>query len=179
MTEWKLDPVEPRALAASIVELEAWLETDGCEPLTPSEGESIHLVLHELKRLRALAGHPAGQQAELPPLPAFSHFLENSTHDMQRDAIRAYAKAYARLALAGHQSERPAPAGQAVDLESLPVVAYGWENTMLGKSGLMMVQLTPGVYPDVPTKLVRLDDVRAALAASQAERPAVKEGDRA
>lgn len=28
-------------------------------------------------------------------MPALSHFLENSTHDMQRDAIRAYALQYA------------------------------------------------------------------------------------
>jgi hypothetical protein len=99
-----LNPVEPGALAASIVELEAWLETDGCEPLTPSEGESIHLVLHELKRLRAAPSEPT----ELPPLPAFSYFLENSTHDMQRDAIRAYAKAYARLALSRSEQTRAA-----------------------------------------------------------------------
>ena len=46
-------PVEPGALAASIAELEAWLETDGCEPLTVSQGESVGLVLQELKRLRA------------------------------------------------------------------------------------------------------------------------------
>ena len=36
---------------------------------------------------------------DLPPLPAFSHFLENSTHEMQRDAIRAYARAYAEEAV--------------------------------------------------------------------------------
>lgn len=30
-----------------------------------------------------------------PEMPAFSHFLENSTHEMQKDAIRAYAKQFA------------------------------------------------------------------------------------
>lgn len=48
-------------------------------------------------------------------------------------------------------------------LEDLEVVAYGWENTMIGKSGLMMVQLEPGQYPDIPTKLVRLDDAQEAV----------------
>jgi len=52
---------------------------------------------------------PAPAAGELPPLPAFSYFLENSTHDMQRDAIRAYAKNYARLALA---SASPPPVVQ-------------------------------------------------------------------
>lgn len=35
----------------------------------------------------------------LPELPAFSHFLENSTHEMQRDAIRVFARAYAEEAV--------------------------------------------------------------------------------
>ncbi len=44
----------------------------------------------------ALTGAP-----EMPTLPAFSHFLENTTHDMQRDAIRAYARAHGQ-AMAEH-----------------------------------------------------------------------------
>lgn len=33
---------------------------------------------------------------ELLPLPAFSYFLEHDTIEMQKDAIREYAKSYAR-----------------------------------------------------------------------------------
>ncbi|WP_298705942.1 DUF4406 domain-containing protein [uncultured Variovorax sp.] len=54
----QLNPVEPKALAQSIAELDAWwIRADG-ELLTPAEGESVFLVLHELKRLLAaqLAG---------------------------------------------------------------------------------------------------------------------------
>ena len=53
-----LRPVEPVALIASIQELNAWEARADGELLTPAEGESIILVLHELKRLLALA---AGQ----------------------------------------------------------------------------------------------------------------------
>jgi hypothetical protein len=74
-----LRPVEPGALAASIAELDAWLETDGCEPMTVSQGESVGLVLQELKRLRAVCPeckgtgmadsggvHPWGEPAMIP-----------------------------------------------------------------------------------------------------------------
>jgi hypothetical protein len=37
--------------------------------------------------------------SNLPPLPEFSHFLENSTHEMQRDAIRAFARSFAEEAV--------------------------------------------------------------------------------
>ena len=50
-----------------------------------------------------------------------------------------------------------------MELNELPVVAYGWENTMIGKSGLMLVQLDPGQYPEIPAKLVRLDDALALM----------------
>jgi hypothetical protein len=73
------NPVEPSALVASIAELDAWLETDGCDPLTVSQGESIGLVLHELKRLRDVCPeckgtgmadsggvHPWGEPALIP-----------------------------------------------------------------------------------------------------------------
>ena len=42
----------------------------------------------------------------LPPLQNLSYFLENSTYDMQRDAIRAYAKAYARKAIEADRAQR-------------------------------------------------------------------------
>lgn len=48
-----LRPVEPGALASSIADLDAWMDTDGSEPLTTSQGESVMLVLQEVKRLRA------------------------------------------------------------------------------------------------------------------------------
>jgi hypothetical protein len=47
-----LRPVERLALAASVAQLEALKARSSAEPLTPSEGESIELVLHELKRLQ-------------------------------------------------------------------------------------------------------------------------------
>lgn len=63
-----LRPVEPVALIASIQELNAWEARADGELLTPAEGESIILVLHELKRLLALA---AGQAtAAQPAAPA-------------------------------------------------------------------------------------------------------------
>lgn len=75
----ELRRVEPGALASSIAELDAWLETDGCDPLTVGQGESVGLVLHELKRLRAICPeckgtgmadsggtHPWGEPALIP-----------------------------------------------------------------------------------------------------------------
>ncbi|MDN8616418.1 hypothetical protein [Variovorax ginsengisoli] len=47
--------VEPSALDASVAELEAFDARETSEPLSQSEGESLSLVLHELKRLRAQA----------------------------------------------------------------------------------------------------------------------------
>lgn len=59
-----LRPVETGALAASIQELEAWESRADGELLTQSEGESVMLVLHELKRLRASNGQaPAGAKS--------------------------------------------------------------------------------------------------------------------
>ena len=58
-----LRPVEPGALIASIQELNAWESRADGELLTQAEGESIILVLHELKRLIALA---AGQAVAQP-----------------------------------------------------------------------------------------------------------------
>jgi hypothetical protein len=56
-------PAEPNALQMSIAELDALLDTDCCEVLTPSQSESIGLVLHELKRIRAA---PAAQAIAEP-----------------------------------------------------------------------------------------------------------------
>jgi hypothetical protein len=50
-----LVPVQPRALAASIAELEALMEGECLDPLTTSESESVMLVLQELKRLQLVA----------------------------------------------------------------------------------------------------------------------------
>lgn len=51
----ELNPVEPSALDASVAELEAFDARESSEPLSPSEGEALSLVLHEFKRLRAQA----------------------------------------------------------------------------------------------------------------------------
>lgn len=55
----------------------------------------------------------AGEREALPAFPPLSYFLENSTHDMQRDAIRGYAREYARLALASKE-----PAGAVADADT-------------------------------------------------------------
>ena len=60
-----LRSVEPVALIASIQELNAWEARADGELLTQAEGESIILVLHELKRLLALA---AGQATAAQPV---------------------------------------------------------------------------------------------------------------
>lgn len=60
-----LVPVEPRALAASIAELEALMEGECLDPLTTSESESAMLVLHELKRLQLVAARQPGAQEEV------------------------------------------------------------------------------------------------------------------
>ena len=54
---------EPNALRASIAELDEFLDSTCGEVLTPSQGESIGLVLHELKRLMAA---PAAQEQAKP-----------------------------------------------------------------------------------------------------------------
>jgi hypothetical protein len=53
-----LNPVEPGALHASIRELDAWESRADGNELTPSESESVVLVLHELKRLQAAPPAP-------------------------------------------------------------------------------------------------------------------------
>lgn len=58
-----LRPVQPSALVQSIAELEEWGRRADGEPLTVSESESVWLVLHELKRLRAIA-----ELTALPPV---------------------------------------------------------------------------------------------------------------
>jgi len=56
----QLTPVEPGALHASIRELDAWESRADGNELTPSESDSVVLVLHELKRLQAAPPAPAG-----------------------------------------------------------------------------------------------------------------------
>lgn len=63
-----IPPAEPDALRQSIAELEAWDGSRMCdEPLTLSEIESVALVLHELKRLRAAAATLPGAAADVAP----------------------------------------------------------------------------------------------------------------
>lgn len=63
-------PVERGALDASVAELEALNVRADPEPPSPSEGESLALVLHELKRLRAGVTHDGAtvSRAELEQL---------------------------------------------------------------------------------------------------------------
>ena len=65
-----LRPVEPVALIASIQELNAWEARADGELLTQAEGESIILVLHELKRLLALAAGQATAARAISAEPA-------------------------------------------------------------------------------------------------------------
>lgn len=57
--------VEADALAQSIAELDALMDGDCSDPLTPSQSESIMLVLHEIKRLRVQAGAELTDEALL------------------------------------------------------------------------------------------------------------------
>ena len=74
-----LRPVEPVALIASIQELNAWEARADGELLTPAEGESIILVLHELKRLLALA---AGQATAAQQGAAYAALPEPITYQI-------------------------------------------------------------------------------------------------
>ena len=56
------NPADPSVLEQSIVELDEWFGSDMAGVPTPSQSESMALVLHELKRLRA-----AEQTSELRP----------------------------------------------------------------------------------------------------------------
>lgn len=68
--ELKLYPAEPNALRNSIAELDAWLDSsDALDEIENQQsfGESIMLVVHELKRLQALAAEPAPAQPVAVP----------------------------------------------------------------------------------------------------------------
>ena len=107
---------------------------------------------------------PSGQQAEPTdeqianwPLTLYDftgNIADINALIVNREKLRA---------LAGQHSERPAPAGQAVgdELDLIESVLQGYPRSMAQADALRTV-----------TKL------RAILAASQAERPAVKEGDK-
>jgi hypothetical protein len=55
----ELLPVDPDALEKSIKEVDELTNFYCDEPLTQSQGESIALILHELKRLRAACDRPS------------------------------------------------------------------------------------------------------------------------
>lgn len=82
-SEAALNPVLPSALDASIAELAAFDARETIEPLSPSEGESLSLVLHELKRLRAQAA-PA-----TTPDPAVVSEQDLETLDYVEDLVRS------------------------------------------------------------------------------------------
>jgi len=107
---------------------------------------------------------PSGQQAE-PTEAMFAH-IRAIDNTMDREDMRQIIEGI--LALAGHQSERPAPAGQAVgDLLTALRTArqHVANNTGSASPQWLRTQAT-----------FDLQLIDAALAASQAERPAVKEG---
>lgn len=60
----------------------------------------------------------AGEFPPLPPFPELSYFLENSTYDMQRDAIRGYAREFALIALRAQAAEGEQSAAQAAGKEA-------------------------------------------------------------
>jgi hypothetical protein len=78
-----LNPVVPSALDASVAELEAFEARESIEPLSPSEGESLSLVLHELKRLRAQAAPVA------TPDPVVVSEQDLETLDCVEDLMRS------------------------------------------------------------------------------------------
>jgi len=75
-----LRPVHPVALQASIAVLNEYLRGAGDEILTPSQGESIYLVLNELKRLMtgAAQGQAQSDERELAHKAAFQRDLHRA-----------------------------------------------------------------------------------------------------
>lgn len=126
---------------------------------------------------------PTGQQAEptdeQTPLDAAIQHCEAHGINLEFEVLDGIVTA----ALAGHQSERPAPAGQAVGECSLPPT--GWRCTRNagheGPCAAIELPVTrewcaahPGSAAHIIYLLAKQID-EAALAASQAERPSIKE----
>lgn len=68
----------------------------------PNIGDTDCFTADQMREyaIAALALRPGGEPSDWPAWPEFSHFLETTTHDMQKDAIHAYAKEFARAVLA-------------------------------------------------------------------------------
>lgn len=205
MAEWKLVPVEPTGLM-----------TYRGQQLRPDTTNSIGAIYREM--LAAAPQAPSGQQAEptdaqLIALNAGERFFSESPtkypeagHGTQYHAGAPGVVGFARaaIALAGQQSERPAPAGQPRPFAEVVQHNQGRYFTCLAAPGVDQPEIGAKVYLAAPAgqagpnellaraaKLANagwtdvgvsvnslqtvLREVLAALAASQAERPAVKE----
>ncbi|WP_433925679.1 hypothetical protein [Stenotrophomonas nematodicola] len=146
-----LVPVQPRALAASIAELEALMEGECLDPLTTSESESVMLVLQELKRLQLVAArHPVAQvpvemtaeftdtgraaiawvlwhhQGGSSPVGQPLRFaLGMGQHDRMTDQQIAEAKRFAAWAGATTESFHRRSPAQGIDLGQVRVLLQG------------------------------------------------------
>lgn len=95
-----MNPVAPLALEASIAELEAFDARESTEPLTPSEGESLSLVLHELNRLRAgTAPDPAVvTEQDLEAIDYAEDLLRSSGFEDKADRLAGVGEVLHRVA---------------------------------------------------------------------------------
>ncbi|WP_321289290.1 hypothetical protein [Alcaligenes phenolicus] len=113
-----LNPVEPTALDLSIRELEEWGAS--CDVyVTPSIGESIMLVLQELKRLRAAQAQdkPSGDEIDAiaRAMPGgLNGFLEGWGW---RQFARAVLERYGNLGAVGQQAAGTQPVDDRISLD--------------------------------------------------------------
>ena len=133
-----LRPVEPGALAASIQELEDWESRADDERLTPSEGESVILVLHELKRLRALSA------ASLPVVPAVameSVLIDGVAHQtptpVAADLLRLHMELLQARQLGAVCAARPVRDLTDADMDRLITLLAQHDHDEIGHQGLV------------------------------------------
>jgi hypothetical protein len=162
MAEWKLAP------AKATPEMERAADAYAIASAHRPKGFWWWGRLYEAM-LAASPQAPSGQQAEPTELLRAMVGWYSTHGTLHHSDVMGKAKAF----LAGQQSERPAPAGQAVgDALKLAEEAIDAIEDWAGYASEYFKQ-KHRYHEEVAEYRSRL----AALAASQAERPAVKEGD--
>lgn len=105
----KLYPAHPGALRASIAELDMWLDSsDTLDEIENQQsfGESIMLIVHELKRLLALSG------SHVPPADHSEDTLDMVGREKRARALSDLAAADGDLLAAGVDRLPTPPAGE-------------------------------------------------------------------
>ena len=131
-------PVEPSALAASIQEIETWGAREDDERLTLSESESVILVLHELKRLRALSA------ASLPVVPAVAMeavLIDGVAHQtptpVAADLLRLHMELLQARQLGAAFAARPVRDLTDADMDRLITLLAQHDRDEIGHQGLV------------------------------------------